>query len=92
MSIAEKVKKKTRKKGRVIRITPDLVKLIAENQREKETVPAVIRRLLGFSGSVRYVLPSDVYETAAEARGVAILRAVKRKEKEVEKPLPVRIK
>lgn len=73
-------------------MTPDLVKLIAEKQREGETVPAVIRRLLGFTGEILYVLPSDIHKTVEDARGVAVLRAVRSKVKRTEKPLAVRVK
>lgn len=80
------------KKGKVIRLTPDLVTLVVENRRKNETIPAVIRRLLDIKGEIRYVLPSDIYETVEDARGVAVLRAVKSKMKKTEKPLVVRVK
>lgn len=80
------------KPGKVVRLTPDLVKLIVENQGPKETIPQVIRRLLNLTGEVRYVLPSDIYETVEDARGVAVLKAVRTKMKKIEKPVTVRVK
>ena len=77
-----------KKKGRVVRLTPDLVTIIAEERREGETVPATIRRLLGLSGTLKYVLPSDLHESIADARGVAVIRALKTRKPE--RPQPVR--
>lgn len=82
--------KQKKKAGRVVRLTPDLVSLVAKNQREGETIPAVIKRLLGLSGRINYVLPSDLHETVEDARGVAIVRAVRRNIKRAERPVPVR--
>jgi hypothetical protein len=81
-----------KKAGRVVRLTPDLVKLIADSQQEGETIPTVIRRLLEIKGDICYVLPSDIYETVEDARGVAVLRAVKAKSKRIERPVSVRVK
>lgn len=78
-----------RKKGRVIRVTPDLQAIIEVEQQNGETIPEVLRRLLGLKGEVRYVLPSDLYETPEDARGVAVLKAVKAKSKKIEKPIAV---
>jgi hypothetical protein len=83
-------KPKKPKPGKVIRITPDLVTIIATEQKNGETIPAVIRRLLGLTGSVRYVLPSDIFESVVDARGVAVLRAVNAKTRKIEAPVPVR--
>ena len=80
------------KKGRVVRLTPDLVKLVSESQHKGETIPSVIRRLLTPRGLVRFVLPSDIYETVEDARGVAVMKAVKSKAKRAEKPIAVRVK
>lgn len=90
MIVDETKKKRKPKPGRVVRLTPDLVRLVTENQEEGETVPAVIRRLLGLTGDLIYVLPSDIHETVADARGEAVLRAVRRKQKKIERPIPVR--
>lgn len=84
------MKKPKPKKGRVVRLTPDLVTIIASEQQKGETIPSVIRRLLGLTGTVRYVLPSDIYENVVDARGVAVLRAVNAKTRKIETPLPVR--
>jgi hypothetical protein len=84
-------RKRKPKKGKVIRITPDLVTIITLEQREGETIPEVMRRLLGIEGAeVRYVLPSDIYENVVDARGVAVLRAVNAGKRTSEKPIPVR--
>lgn len=83
-------KKRGVKKGRVVRLTPDLVTIIAAEQEPGETIPSVIRRLLGLEGKVRYVLPSDIYENVVDARGVAVLKAVNAKQRKIEQPIPVR--
>lgn len=88
--MAEKKKQQKPKPGRVVRLTPDLVTIIAEEQEPGETIPEVIRRLLGLEGKVRYVLPSDIYESVVDARGVAVLKAVNSKTKKIERPIPVR--
>jgi negative regulator of replication initiation len=81
-----------KKKGRVIRVTPDLQAIIEVEQKRGETIPEVLRRLLNLKGEVRYVLPSDIHETVEDARGVAVLRAVKTKSKRAERPTAVRVK
>ncbi len=83
-------KRQKPKKGRVIRLTPDLVTIVAAEQERGEKIPDVLRRLLGLKGEVRYVLPSDVHETVEEARGEAVIRAVRRKLKRPEKPITMR--
>ena len=85
-------KKRKPKKGKVVRITPDIVNLILIERKEKETISGVIRRLLNLSGEDRYVLPSDLYARIEEARGVAIVRAVKSKNKKTEKPIKIKVK
>lgn len=82
--------KAKQKKGKVVRLTPDLVTIITMERQEGETIPSVIRRLLGLTGSVRYVLPSDIYENVVDARGVAVLKAVNARTKKIEQPIPVR--
>lgn len=78
------------KKGRVIRITPDLVDLIAREQIPGETIYATLRRLLGLEGEVSWVLPSDLHQKIEDARGSAVLRALGKKTKKAERPIPVR--
>lgn len=82
-------RKYKKKAGRVVRLTPDLVKVLADEQREGETIPATIRRLLKVKGEILYVLPSDVYERVEDARGQAVLRAIRAKTKRTEKPIQV---
>lgn len=82
--------KQKKKPGKVIRLTPDLVSIVEAEHEEGETYPETIRRLLGLTGEVRYVLPSDIYESVEDARGVAIIKAVKQKVKKTERPVAVR--
>lgn len=84
-------KKPKPKAGRVVRLTPDLVKLIADERKDGETVPATIRRLLGHTGELVYVLPSGIYETIADARGAAVLEAIRAKKTRPDKPLRVQL-
>ena len=91
MSNEEKPKRKQRrKKGRVFRLDDDIAVIIAEEQRPGETVSETARRVFGLSGEVRYVLPSDIYESVEEARGASVLRAVRTKTKKTERPVPVK--
>lgn len=83
---------KAKKKGRVVRLTPDLVRLVTESQRPGETIPAVMRRLIGSEEEIRYVLPSDIHESVEDARGVAVIRAVERRTTAIEKPLKIQVK
>ena len=80
------------KAGRVVRLTPDLVRLVTESQRPGETIPAVMRRLIGADEDIRYVLPSDIHESVEDARGVAVIRAVERRTTSIEKPLTIKVK
>lgn len=82
------MKKPKPKKGRVVRLTPDLVRLIAEERVEGESVPDTIRRLLNLTGTLKYVLPSDLHETIEDARGIAVLRALRTRRPE--RPMKVR--
>jgi hypothetical protein len=78
------------KPGKVVRLTPDLVTLVMTERKLGESIPSVIRRLLNLTGEVRYVLPSDLHESIADAKGTAVLRAVRSKSKGIERPIPVR--
>jgi len=79
------------KKGRVIRLTPDLVDRIFSEKRDDETVPQVIRRLLALkSEPTNFVLPSEMYTTKSEALGAAVMKAALKKTKTIEKPKAVR--
>lgn len=80
------------KPGKVVRLTPDLVRLIEENRTPKETLPQVIRRLLGLGEKGIFALPSDLFESLEDARGEAILRAVREKRKTPEKPVEVKVR
>lgn len=85
----ERVRKK--KPGRVVRLTPDLVRLVDLNRRKGETLPSVLRRLfLREEGNILYALPSDLYESVEDARGAAILKAIKVGSAEIERPLRIK--
>jgi len=87
----EKTKRKQKpKKGKVVRLTPDLASLILEERMPDETIPEVIRRLLNPADGISYVLPSDLYPTIEDARGAAVIRKVVRKEEKTERPVPVK--
>lgn len=90
------------KPGKVIRVDPMIWKYLSQNRKPKETVSALIRRLVGLpprkganiqSGYRYYILPESkiVCDSIEEARGQAILRAIKAgKKKPTEKPIEVR--
>lgn len=77
------------KKGKVYRLNPDLQVIIEEERLPGETTSDTVRRLFGLTGDVRYVLPSDLHESVEDARGAAVVRAVRARGKR-EKPIPVR--
>lgn len=84
-------RKQTAKKGRVVRLTPDLVKLIESRKFDSETISGVLRRLLDEAkaeGRPYFVLPSDLHESLSRARGAAVVRAVRTRK--IEKPVVVR--
>lgn len=85
-------KKQKPKKGRVVRLTEDLVAILDAEHKTGERIHDTVRRLfkLGHGAKIRYVLPADLSESLAEARGKAIVRAVKTKNGFVEKPVAVR--
>lgn len=97
--MAEEAKtRKQEKPGKVVRVDPLIWKHLMARRKEKETVSSVIRRLLGLPSrrpgissppKKFYVLPSDLSESAEEARGRAIIRAVRAKKKP-ERPIEVR--
>ena len=83
-----KVKQKA-KAGRVVRVTPELMKLIETKRTGRESVSATLKRII--NGEQKYyALPSDLCESLSEARGRAIMYKVQRKLKAVEKPIAVR--
>lgn len=86
-----KKRKQKAKKGKVVRIDPELVRLIESRRIENETVSATLRKLLWdaqHTGKSFFVLPSDLYESLSRARGAAVVKAVR--SKKVEKPVVVR--
>jgi hypothetical protein len=87
-----------KKPGRVVRLSPKLQAYVEARLRTKETFDACLRRLLAlpkkrekgrFETQVCYVLPSDIFETKAEAKGAAIVRAVRTK-KQAERPIEMK--
>jgi hypothetical protein len=91
--VSEAVRKKQRpKKGRVARLSPDLVRLVDLNRREGETVPDVLRRLIhrDHESEAKFALPSDLHETPEDARGAAIVRSVRDRSGRIERPIKVR--
>lgn len=88
MSDGEKKKQKP-KKGKVFRIPPDLVEIIAREQRADEPSHETIRRLFG--DTTGWVLPADLHSRIEDARGAAVVRAVRGKSKKIEKPIAVKV-
>lgn len=89
--IERQERKQKPKKGKVVRLTPDLVVFLEGKRRDSETVSETFQRILGQIGETRFVLPSDLHETIEEARGYAILRKVRTKAKQAEKPVKVKV-
>lgn len=91
--MTESAKRKQKpKQGRVVRLTPDLALFLEKKRLRDETVAETFRRLLSPAEELsRFVLPSDIFETIEEARGAAVLRRVRSKGKQIEKPIKVRV-
>lgn len=91
-------KKKADKPGKVIRIDATVWEFLSAKMRGKETMSAILRRLLGLprrkTGEIEartfYALPSDLCSSPAEARGRAIQTAVRSKIKP-ETPIEVKM-
>lgn len=92
----KKVYKQKPKQGEVIRISPSLSKLLAKHKTSKESKSATLERLLAnpsSSAKTYFILPESrmVFDTIEDARGKAILLAVKSgMKKPKEKPIAVR--
>ena len=90
----------TKKPGRVVRLSPKLQRYVESRLQKQETLDACLRRLVGlpakqergkFEVRAVYVLPSDIFEFASDARGKAVLRAVRTKQPhKIEKPIEMR--
>lgn len=85
------------KPGKVIRVDPTTWKYITQQKQEKETLSAVVRRLLGLAPKKGnwipnkfFILPSSLFNSVSEARGAAVMQAVKKKDKSIERPIEVR--
>ena len=93
---------KKQKPGKVIRVDPTIWNHIQDKRKPRESISALLRRCLGLpskkgdktEGEVFYILPESkvVCRTLAEAKGEAILQAIKAgKKKPTEKPIEVRV-
>lgn len=92
--------KSKEKPGKVIRVDTHTWKFLTQNRRPKEQISTLVRRLFGiparkneYEVKTFYILPESriVCDSIEEARGEAILRAVRKgKKKPSEKPLEVR--
>lgn len=79
------------KPGKVVRLNPTTWKFIESHRKEGESIAQALERITGASGAeVLYALPSDLAPSLAEARGRAVLKAVKSKSKP-ERPVPVKV-
>lgn len=84
-------RKQKAKKGKVVRLTPDVVRAIESARFESENITSALRRLLAEArriGNSYFVLPSDLHQSLSRARGAAVVRAVR--SKKIEKPIVVR--
>lgn len=90
-------KKQKEKPGKVLRVDQDTWNFIQSVREQRERLSDLVRRLVGLTPKGEdlrlpeelFTLPSNLYETRAEARGEALYRAVKEKT-EAEKPIKVR--
>jgi len=89
------------KPGKVVRVSPKVWEYLKTKRKPKETIDSLIRRLIGFpnkkgepnSVNTYFILPETkiVCDSVEEARGKAILFAIKNgKKKPTEKPVRVR--
>lgn len=92
-----KPKRKQRvKKGKVVRLAPETWSFISFHQNNNETIANTIKRLIQpptHLGRSYYILPETgiVCTSRAEAKGVAIMTAVKRGRKTlIEEPIEVK--
>lgn len=98
---AKKKRKQRPKRGHVIRLSPKAWSLVEKKKRSRETIAAVVERLLGLTAEGAssalsfYILPESGVvlkaRSLAEAKGAAVLLAAKRKRTEVERPVEVRV-
>lgn len=82
-------RKQKPKAGKVVRISPELVRLVAAKRSDRETVSETLNRLIRGESRL-YALPSDLFITLEEARGEAIVRRVKQKLAKAERPVVLR--
>jgi hypothetical protein len=81
------------KPGFILRVDPTLQRFLTERRKGREPWSAVLRRELGLKPrrgkpdfKLLYALPSDLFESAEEARGEAVLRSVSGRAPKIERP------
>jgi hypothetical protein len=84
------------KPGKVIRVDPITWSFLKERKGRRETISALVRRLIGLPSkkgivdtTAKFALPSELFDSIEEARGAAIMKAVRAKKKP-EEPVVVR--
>lgn len=85
--------------GKVIRVDQLTWDALKKLRHPKEKLTALLRRVVGLphkklgsiDSPVSYCVPSDLYSSLEEARGAAILKAVRSNAKISEDPVEVRV-
>jgi len=92
--IAFSEKDKSGKPGKVVRVSPELWKLICTERTEGESVDSVLRRVIGIDATIEefFVVPSDLCKSPAEARGHAVIKAVRTRNKDLAKETPLKVR
>lgn len=87
-----------KKPGHVVRLSDFAFSVIEENREGsvRETIDQMIVRFAELSALVEaapsfYVLESSLHRTKKEAKGEAVVRAVRSRSKEIEEPKKVRV-
>jgi len=84
------------KPGKVIRVDDLTWAYLCSKKLASETIAALMRRLIGLTSRKgdtpikAFVLPSDMYSSISEARGAAVIKAVKSKHRKPESPIAVK--
>jgi len=89
---------KKKPKGKVLRVDPLTWNKLKELRLPEEKITALLRRVIGLPHKklgvvdkpVNYCVPSDLYTSLEEARGAAVLKAVRSRSKQSEEPIEVR--
>lgn len=77
--------------GKVIRLKTELIRLINNHRAKGESWSTVIERLIGKPNMSMWTLPSKLYSTKSEAKGVAVQEAAMagKSLEEIEQPIKV---